>query len=125
VTRLAQPPVEDTIFEGTQGQMSHFDNFEIDGKDTFTPALSAALAYTFSDLTGASTGRWNQISSILDYPLSERTDVYVIGIYQKASGSNGGVPVQAERGSSSSFFGNSGTGSDKQIAARIGIRHRF
>ncbi|RFU48570.1 porin [Paraburkholderia sp. DHOC27] len=115
----------DTIFEGTQGQMSHFNNFEIDGRYMFTPALSAALAYTYSDLTGSSTGRWNQVSSILDYQLSKSTDVYIIGVYQKASGSNGNTPVQAEIGSSSSFFGNSGVGSDKQIAARIGVRHRF
>ncbi|WP_144143301.1 porin [Paraburkholderia sp. BCC1884] len=114
-----------TRFEGTLGQSSHFNNYEIDGRYMFTPALSAALAYTFSDLSGSSTGRWNQVSSILDYQLSKRTDVYVIGVYQKASGSNNGVQVQAEIGSSSSFFGNSGSGSNKQIAARIGMRHRF
>lgn len=114
-----------TRFEGLTGQSSTFNNYEIDGKYQFTPAVFAALAYTYSDLTGTATGKWNQISSILDYALSKRTDVYVLAIYQKASGSNGGTPVQAEIGSSSSFFGNSGTGSDSQLALRLGMRTRF
>lgn len=114
-----------TRFLGLTGQNSHFNNYEIDGKYQFTPAAFAALAYTYSDLSGTATGKWNQVSSILDYALSKRTDVYVLAIYQKASGSNAGVPVQAEIGSSSSFFGNSGTGSDSQLALRVGMRTRF
>jgi predicted porin len=61
----------------------------------------------------------------VDYALSKRTDVYVLGIYQHASGSNAGTPVQAEIGSSTSYFGNSGKGTSNQIAARVGIRHKF
>jgi predicted porin len=114
-----------TRFEGLTGQSSTFNNYEIDGKYSFTPAMFAALSYTYSDLTGTETGKWNQVSSILDYALSKRTDVYVLAIYQNASGSNKGVPVQAEIGSSTSFFGNSGSGSSNQVAARIGMRTRF
>jgi len=44
-----------------------------------------------------------------DYALSKRTDVYVLGIYQHASGSNGSTPVQAQIGSSTSYFGTSGS----------------
>lgn len=66
---------------------------------------------------------------MLDYALSKRTDVYALVIYQKALGSNTingrDVPVQAEIGSSSSFIGNSGTGANNQVAARIGLRHKF
>ena len=114
-----------TRFEGLTGPDSHFNNYEIDGKYSFTPAMFAALAYTYSDLTGTATGKWNQFSSILDYALSKRTDVYALAIYQKASGSNNGVPVQAEIGSSSSFFGDSGSGSTNQVALRLGMRTRF
>jgi predicted porin len=114
-----------TRFEGLTGLTSRFNNYEIDGKYSFTPALFVALSDTYSDLSGNQTGKWNQVSSILDYALSKRTDVYVMAIYQKATGSNKGVPVQAEIGSSSSFFGDSGSGSTNQVAARLGIRTRF
>jgi hypothetical protein len=33
--------------------------------------------------------------------------------------------VQAEIGSSSSFFGNSGAGANNQVAFRLGLRHKF
>jgi len=99
--------------------------FEGGVKYAFTSALSLSGAYAFTDLTGTKSGHWHQVNLTLDYALSKRTDVYVLGVYQKASGSNGGVDNQAEIGSSSSYFGNSGAGSTNQIAARVGIRHRF
>ncbi|GAB2913013.1 porin [Paraburkholderia jirisanensis] len=115
----------DTRFESVTGRSSRFDNYEIDGKYSLTPALSFGLGYTYSRLSGDAVGHWNQFNSIADYALSKRTDVYVLAVYQKASGSNNGVPVQAEIGSSSSFFGNSGSGANSQLALRIGMRTRF
>ncbi|MGF7187496.1 porin [Robbsia andropogonis] len=90
-----------------------------------TPALSLSGAYTFTDLTGNYEGKWHQVNLTMDYALTKRTDVYVLGVYQKAVGSNNGVTNQAEIGSSTSYFGNSGSGSTNQIAARVGIRHKF
>jgi predicted porin len=51
--------------------------------------------------------------------------VYVLGIYQKASGTNGTTPLQAQIGDSTSFFGPSGPSAQSQFAARVGIRHKF
>jgi hypothetical protein len=51
--------------------------------------------------------------------------VYGLGIYQIASGRNGTQDVQAQIGSSTSFFGPSGPGADNQLAFRVGVRHRF
>jgi predicted porin len=91
--------------------------------------LSAGLGYTFSKLDDNFEGKWHQVNGMVDYALSKRTDVYVLAIYQKASGSNTvagrDVPVQAEIGSSSSFIGNSGAGANNQFAARVGLRHKF
>jgi predicted porin len=116
-----------TKFEPIAGADSKLNNYEIGGKYNFTPALSAGLGYTFSKLDDRFEGKWHQINAAVDYTLSKRTDVYVIGAYQKASGENtvNGriVPVQAEIGSSSSFVGNAGA--NTQFAARVGIRHRF
>ncbi len=114
-----------TRFESVTNRSSIFNNYEIDGKYSFTPAFSVGLGYTYSRLSGDATGRWNQFNSIADYLLSKRTDVYALVVYQRASGSNNGVPVQAEIGSSSSFFGNSGSGANNQLAFRLGMRTRF
>jgi len=116
-----------TKFEPVTGGSSTLNNYEIGGKYAFTPALSAGLGYTFSDLDDRFSGKWHQINSAVDYALSKRTDVYVVGVYQKASGSNTvagrQVPVQAEIGSASSFIGNAGA--NTQFVARVGVRHRF
>ncbi|HEY3598660.1 MAG TPA: porin [Paraburkholderia sp.] len=114
-----------TRFESVTNQSSIFNNYEIDGKYSVTPAFALGLGYTYSRLAGDANGHWNQVNSIADYLLSKRTDVYALVIYQRASGSNNGVPVQAEIGSSSSFFGNSGNGANNQLAFRIGMRTRF
>jgi predicted porin len=89
------------------------------------PAIAAALGYTRTQVTGSATGTWNQVNSSVEYSLSKRTSVYVLAIYQKASGSNDGVPVQAQIGKTTSYFGNSGSDAQNQLAFRIGMRHRF
>jgi predicted porin len=115
-----------TKFEPLTGESSKLNNYEIGGSHAFTPALSAGLGYTFPDLDDRVEGKWHQINSSVDYALSKRTDVYVLAIYQKASGSNTvagrNVPVQAEIGSSS-FIGNAGA--NAQFVTRVGLRHRF
>ncbi|MEA3092218.1 MAG: hypothetical protein QOJ04_3560, partial [Caballeronia sp.] len=72
--------------------------------------------------------RWNQINSALSYSLSKSTAVYVLAIYQKASGSNlvNGVmvPVQASIGSSSSFVATS-AGANNQFVGRVGMQMKF
>jgi predicted porin len=88
-------------------------------------ALHAGVGYTRTNLRGAETGTWNQVNTSLDYSLSKSTNVYVLAIYQKASGSNNGVPVQAQIGKSTSYFGSSGSGAQNQIAFRVGIKHEF
>ncbi|TCK36448.1 putative porin [Paraburkholderia sp. BL8N3] len=118
-----------TKFEPVTAGTSTLNNYEIGGKYAFTAALSAGLGYTFSKLDDNFEGKWHQVNGMVDYALSKRTDVYVLAIYQKASGSNTvagrDVPVQAEIGSSSSFIGNSGAGANNQFAARVGLRHKF
>ncbi|MGU7770147.1 porin [Burkholderia sp. MR1-5-21] len=112
-----------TQFSTVSGANGTFYNaYEAGLKYALTPALSAAAGYTYTNATqtGASA-HWNQGDLALDYALSKRTDVYGLVIYQKASGNN----VQAQIGSSTSYFNTSGNGSSNQIAARVGIRHKF
>jgi predicted porin len=110
---------------GVAGMNLHLDNYEINGKYAFTPALSLAAAYTFTDgkVTGTANNgdpKWHTVSLTGDYSLSKRTDVYVEGVYQHASGELGnfGANVAAINTLAPSSTGN-------QVAATVGLRHRF
>jgi predicted porin len=115
-----------TRLEALTTATTTYNVYEAGGKYAFTPALTGSLAYTYTKLSNAFKGHWNTIDASVDYALSKRTDVYVLGIYQKASGSNGGTPLQAQIGdSTSTYINTSGSGSTSQVAARVGIRHKF
>ncbi len=114
-----------TRFVPVAGTALLFDAYDVGAKYAFTPALSVGLGYTYMHLNDAAKGHFNQADLSLDYALSKRTDVYLLGIYQIASGNNGATRVQAQIGDSSSFFSTSGSDSHSQLAARVGIRHKF
>jgi GBP family porin len=100
----------------------HFQNFEVNGRYALTPAVSLAGAYTYTlgSINGASP-KWNQFNLQADYALSKRTDVYVEGIYQLAinKGQPVGQPLTAD------INGLPASSSNKQVAATVGLRHRF
>ncbi|WP_186053644.1 porin [Burkholderia gladioli] len=114
-----------TRIEALNGATTALDAVDVGGRYNFTPALAGGLAYTYTRMHDAFGGHWNQVDASLDYALSKRTDVYLLAIYQKASGRNGAQDVQAQIGSSTAFFGPSGNGTSNQVAARVGIRHKF
>ncbi|WP_186266494.1 porin [Burkholderia gladioli] len=114
-----------TRIEALNGATTALDAVDVGGRYNFTPALAGGLAYTYTRMHDAFGGHWNQVDASLDYALSKRTDVYLLAIYQRASGRNGAQDVQAQIGSSTAFFGPSGNGTSNQVAARVGIRHKF
>ena len=82
-----------------------------------TPAALLGLGYTFTHGSGnGESASYNQISLGGDYNLSKRTDVYLVGAYQKASGT-GAVASVADYDSLSA--------SDSQAIVSLGIRHKF
>ncbi|MCA8091678.1 porin [Burkholderia anthina] len=108
-------------------QTATFNNGEINFKYQLTPALILGAAYDYtqgSKIDGASAAKYHQGSAGIDYFLSKRTDVYVIGVYQHASGNaldaNGNV-IKA----TASINGLDPSTTSNQVAARIGIRHKF
>ena len=102
------------------------NSFDIGGKYAITPAITAGAGYTYMAFNGSGNGHWHQVDLSADYALSKRTDVYVLGIYQRAAGHNSSNgDLQAQIGSATSYFGTSGTGEDNQLAFRVGIRHKF
>ncbi|WP_080485782.1 MULTISPECIES: porin [Burkholderia cepacia complex] len=101
------------------GSGARFNNYELQGKYNFTPALSMTAAYTFTDgkLKGASP-KWNQVSLMADYALSKRTDVYLMGVYQHVHGTgNSGITADIN--------GLSASDSNHQTSISVGLRHRF
>ncbi|BAN27007.1 porin [Caballeronia insecticola] len=103
----------------------HLNNFELNGRYALTPALSLDAAYTYTDgktsgTNGSGDPKWHTVSLQADYSLSKRTDVYVEGVYQHASGDlgNAGANVAMINTLSPSSTQN-------QVAATVGLRHRF
>ncbi|CAM2151554.1 general bacterial porin, GBP family [Pararobbsia alpina] len=106
------------------GANLHLDNYEVNGRYALTPALSLAGAYTFTDgkyegTLGNQSPKWQQVSLQTDYALSKRTDVYVEGVYQHA---NGGGDTPFANASINTLTPSS---TDNQVAATVGLRHRF
>jgi predicted porin len=104
-----------------------FNNVEVNFKYQLTPALLAGAAFDYtkgSDVNSTSGenpgAKYYQGALGVDYFLSKRTDVYVIGIYQKATGtdSTGAAAVASINNLTPST-------SDRQSTVRIGIRHKF
>jgi len=91
----------------------------------FTPAFQIGAGYNYTSLTGPTSGHYHQFNLGADYNLSRRTDVYLVGGYQKAYGntvSTSGAVVDATA-SVGSYGVNSGASSQALVVA--GIRHRF
>jgi predicted porin len=116
-----------TFASQVTGQSATFNNGEINFKYQLTPALLVGAAYDYTrgaEINGADRAQYHQGSVGVDYFLSKRTDVYVIGVYQHALGetlNQAGAPVDATAG----INGLTGSTSNNQFAARVGIRHKF
>jgi predicted porin len=100
-----------------------FNLGEINLAYLLTPAWQVGTAYTYtrgSSIGAISGATYSQVNLATNYALSVRTDLYLVGIYQHASGhdSTGKTAVAAI-----SNLTNSST--DVQTALIVGIRHKF
>jgi predicted porin len=91
-----------------------------------TPALLLGVAYSYTKSSGNTSATYHQVSLGADYNLSKRTDVYLVGAYQHASGSTlnaeGTEVVSAEASVGSYGYGS---GNNTQELVSLGLRHRF
>jgi predicted porin len=97
-----------------------FHNAELNFKYQLTPALLLGAAYDYTKGYGVNDAKYHQGVIGADYFLSKRTDLYIDGIYQHAlgTGANGKAAVADINGLSPSSTSN-------QVAAVVGIRHKF
>jgi predicted porin len=90
-----------------------------------TPALLVGAGYSYTKSNGDTSATYHQVSLGADYNLSKRTDVYLVGAWQHASGQTrmadgtGVTGAQASVGS----YGYAGTNSQELVA--LGLRHKF
>lgn len=117
----------------TTGQGLNINNYEINGTYSLTPAFALLGSYTFSDGKsggGAVTGgnqfpKWHTVLLGGDYSFSRRTDVYLAAVYQHASGSLGLNPDGTSAPNVAAINTLPPSSTANQVAATIGIRHRF
>lgn len=103
--------------------MAMFNNVEANFKYQLTPALVLGVAYDYtkgSSVSGSDGATYHQAAIGADYFLSKRTDVYFVGIYQKASGTDStGRPAVA------AINGVTPSNDNHQTVLRVGMRHKF
>ncbi|HDR9473076.1 porin [Burkholderia multivorans] len=89
-----------------------------------TAPLLLGLGYSYTKASGNTDAKYHQVSLGADYSLSKRTDVYLVGAYQHASGTqlNADGTTSAAQASIGSY-GYAGTKSQEMVA--LGLRHKF
>lgn len=106
------------------GISEQFNDLEASLQYHVSPRVLAGVAFNYlhSSQINRNVGgaHYNQVAAGATYTLSNRTDVYLAGVYQVASGrdSTGAAAVAALSGETASSNGH-------QMVARLGIRHRF
>lgn len=116
-----------TSIGALSGSYLKLDNFEINGRYFVMPDLSLGASYTYTTggFGGASKGytsakpHWNQLMAQVDYLLSQRTDVYLEGVYQTVGGGNGNAAFDA------SIYSLDPSAGHEQLAVAVGLKHRF
>ncbi|KVL29033.1 porin [Burkholderia territorii] len=118
-------PVTGPLAGGTLTAIK-YQNFEVNGKYQFTPAFFVGAQYVYTTVryeatTGSAKPKIHSIGLMADYNLSKRTDVYLMGAYQRVAGDATGssldqalVPGAPDLSSTS-----------KQVLVHAGIRHKF
>ncbi|ABE36195.1 gram-negative porin family protein [Paraburkholderia xenovorans LB400] len=99
-----------------------FNGVEVSADYRLSRSLSAGVAYDYTRNNGASgkgAATYNSVMGGVDYSLSKRTDVYLVGIWQSMTGvdSAGGSEAQA------SLFSPSSNG--REAIIRVAMCHRF
>ena len=97
-----------------------FHNAELNFKYQLTPALLLGAAYDYTKAYSIANEKIHQGILGVDYFLSKRTDLYADGIYQHASGTN-----SVNGSATAQINGLSPSSTANQVAAVVGIRHKF
>jgi predicted porin len=100
-----------------------FNSVEANFKYQLTPAMLVEVAYDYtqgSPINNQSRAKYHQGDVTADYALSKRTDVYLEGVYQHASGVD-----STNKTAVADINSFSPSSNNHQLVARVGIRHKF
>lgn len=89
-----------------------------------SPAILLGVGYSYTKASGNTSATYHQASLGADYTVSKRTDLYAVGAYQHASGTqlNADGTTQSAQASIGSY-GINGTSSQTMVI--LGMRHKF
>jgi GBP family porin len=108
------------------GNSVHFQNFELNGHYTLTPAISFTSSYTYTQANfgSGSQPKWGQFNLQAAYYLSKRTTVYLQSEYQHVMNREGlnGQNIGAMINNTSS---GGASATSNQVAVTAGMRVRF
>lgn len=99
------------------GGTPEFNDFEVNGLYRLGASWQLAGAFIYSKADAAKYLQWN---AGVDYAFSKRTDIGLIGVWQRALGTDStGAPAVA------SIASLSASSTQNQVAVRLNLRHRF
>ncbi|NML31222.1 porin [Paraburkholderia antibiotica] len=103
-----------------------FQNLEANGRYQFTPGFFVGAQYVYTMMNyEASSGtvkpKIHTVGLMADYNLSTRTDVYVQGQYQRVIGGT----TQSILDNAFMLGTQAPSSTDKQVAVRVALRHKF
>lgn len=94
------------------------DNYEATVTDYLSPTLLVGIGYIFTDGRAEPAGKrpkWHQVDAGVDWFLSKRTDLFLVGIFQRAAGDANHAQI----------YYNSPSATRRQVSVSMGIRHKF
>jgi predicted porin len=97
-----------------------FNNVEVNFKYQLTPAFLLGAAYDYTKGYGLGNAKYHQGVIGADYFLSKRTDLFVDAVYQHASGTD-----STNHAAVANINQLSPSSTSNQVAALVGIRHKF
>ncbi|MFB9123488.1 porin [Paraburkholderia dipogonis] len=105
-----------------------FDNYGMSANWQITPFAYLSGNYTYTDGKQDSKGlkpKYHQVELIGDYFLSKRTDVYLLGAFQRAAGDATVASIAPDTYGAGGSSAPDASTSRSQVLVRLGMRHKF
>jgi predicted porin len=100
-----------------------FNNYNVYASYFITPVLQFGASYNYlrgGSVNGKDSAAYQTINTGIDYFLSKRTDVYIMGAVMRASGVD-----STQQAAVPYFVTMTPSNISTQVLARVGIRHKF